>query len=58
MKGARKPFDYALRLPRKIHAAMRKIAAADRRSLNFAIVQACEEFIERRAGAEGKGGGK
>lgn len=34
---------YALRLPRKVHAAMKKLAKENRRSLNAEIVTACEK---------------
>lgn len=44
----KKEIPYALRLPKETHTAMKKLAIADRRSLNALIVIACDEFIERR----------
>lgn len=41
---------FALRLPKKVHAAMKKVALAERRSLNAEIVIACERHL--RANAE------
>jgi len=39
---------YALRLPKKLHAAVKKIAKADGRSVNFVITQACVEYVKDR----------
>jgi predicted HicB family RNase H-like nuclease len=49
--------QYALRLPKKVHAAMKRIAKQDDRSLNWLIVKACEELIAKRE-AELIGGGQ
>jgi predicted HicB family RNase H-like nuclease len=41
---AKREVSYALRLPPKLHAAMKRIARREKRSLNYMIVLACERF--------------